>query len=90
MTQEHLVLLPHALWQAERRGINESVVLAVARHPDQTILHTDGRETRQAKVTFPPSGEVYLVRVVIEHEEGREVVVTVYRTSKIAKYWVPP
>lgn len=85
-----LALLPHARWQAERRGIDEATVLAVARHPDQVTRHEDGRETRHAKIAFPPAGEVYLVRVVVERAADREVVVTVYRTSKIAKYWVPP
>jgi len=36
-----------------------------------------------------PEGKVYLIRVVVDVDRQPAEVVTVYRTSKIAKYWVP-
>ena len=35
----------------------------------------------------PPAGDVFLVRVFVDVAVGSETAVTVYRTSKIAKYW---
>jgi len=32
-------------------------------------------------------GKIYLVRVVTVEEAGVSIVVTVYRTSKVEKYW---
>ena len=46
-----------------------------------------GREVRQSRVPFPPADTVYLVRVFVDVAAGTETVVTVYRTSKIDKYW---
>jgi len=36
---------------------------------------------------MPSGGTLYLVRVVVDAGPHDEMVVTVYRTSKIEKYW---
>jgi len=82
-----LALSDHALRQAVRRGIDEAVVRAVAETPDQVVPVRAGREVRQSRVPFPPSGEVYLVRVVVDLTLDVDTAVTVYRTSRIDKYW---
>jgi hypothetical protein len=41
-------------------------------------------------VRFPLAPGVYLVRVVVDPAPQAEIVVTVYRTSKIDKYWRMP
>jgi hypothetical protein len=35
----------------------------------------------------PEEGKSYLVRVFVDIAAGQETVVTVYKTSKVAKYW---
>jgi hypothetical protein len=45
-----------------------------------------GNRVYQSKVDFK-EGKVYLVRVVTAEKGGIPVVVTVYRTSKMDKYW---
>jgi uncharacterized protein DUF4258 len=82
-----IVLSEHARWQARRRGLDEATILTVARSPEQVFPVRPGREIRQSRVTLPPEGREYLVRVVIDSAPGEETVVTVYRTSKIEKYW---
>ena len=62
-------------------------MLQVAVSPGQMEPLRPGREVRQSLVGFPPDDKVYLVRVVVDLEPQLEVVVTVYRTSKIEKYW---
>jgi hypothetical protein len=82
-----LILSAHALREATRRGIDEAIVRNVGEMPEQILQIRPGREVRQARVPFPPDGTVYLVRVFVDVGPVRDVVVTVYRTSKVEKYW---
>jgi hypothetical protein len=77
----------HAREQAARRGLSESTVLEVARAPEQRVVVRPGREIRQSRIAAPPGGKLYLVRVVVDIGRRAETVVTVYRTSRIDKYW---
>ena len=62
----------------------------MASEPEQVLPVLHGREVRQSRLPFAPQGRIYLVRVVVEREEQWDLVVTVYRTSKIQKYWAQP
>jgi len=77
----------HARGEALRRQIGEDIVLAVARDPEQRLAARAGREIRQSRIPDPASGKLYLVRVVVELAEASETIVTVYRTSRISRYW---
>ena len=92
MTAENkkIVLSEHARTQAARRGLSEDVVLEVARSPEQRLAVRPGREVRQSRVGMPAGGTLYLVRVVVDSGPEADTVVTVYRTSKIDKYWSSP
>jgi hypothetical protein len=82
-----IVLSEHAQAQAARRSVSQEVVLAVARAPEQRVSVRPGREIRQSRVAMPAGGTLYLLRVVVDAGPTEETVVTVYRTSKIDKYW---
>lgn len=77
----------HALEQAARRGVDEATVAQIAERPEQVVEVRPGREVRQSRIPDPAEGKSYLVRVFVDTVAGQETVVTVYRTSKIAKYW---
>jgi len=81
------ILSDHARRQAARRGISEALVRSVAQAPEQVVPVREGREVRQSRVSFPPDAEPFLVRVVVDVSPASEIVVTVYRTRKIEKYW---
>ena len=85
-----LVLSDHARFEAARRGVDEATVRAVAQAPEQVVPVRPGREVRQSQVRFPPADKLYLVRVFVDTGPDAEVVATVYRTSKIEKYWRTP
>jgi uncharacterized protein YuzE len=55
-----LVLSDHLRRQARRRGIEEAILRAVAEAPEQVAPIRPGREVRQSRVPFPPSGDTYL------------------------------
>lgn len=82
-----IALSKHAREQAARRGLSEEIVLGVARAPEQRLVVRPGRELRQSRVAMPAGGTLYLIRVVVDAGPSDETVVTVYRTSKIEKYW---
>jgi hypothetical protein len=70
-----------------RRGIGVELVAQVVTAPDQRHPGRPGREVFQRRLPFgDPVGE-YLVRVFVDVDRTPAEVVTVYRTSKINKYW---
>jgi nucleotidyltransferase/DNA polymerase involved in DNA repair len=84
---DRITLAEHARLWAARRGIDEATVLEVARKPEQRIEITAQREVRQSRVLDQVSGKLRLVRVFVDRGVDEETVVTVYRTSKLRKYW---
>ena len=74
----------HAREEMERRGIAESIVRAVLDSPDEVVPALHGLSVRQSIVRM--GEKTCLVRVVVADRPGEDIVVTVYRTSKLAKY----
>lgn len=77
---------PHARERLLERGIDEKLVQAALEQPDQIILlgrrkiiHKRYHDLRRHKE--------YLLRIFIEEHTEEQVIRTVYRTSKISKYW---
>ena len=79
----------HALDQAARRGVDEATMTRIAERPEQVVAVRVGREVRQSRVSGE-DGRRFLVRVFVDIAAEQETVVTVYKTSKIAKYWREP
>lgn len=77
---------PHAIEQANRRGVDEVTLNRIADRPEQVLAVRRGREVRQSRIQSS-EGTRYLVRVFVDIAGNHETVVTVYKTSKIAKYW---
>ncbi len=78
----------HAEWEMTRRGIRLALVQAVMEHPEQRLADesSPGRWIYQSRLRFE-DGKMYLLRVVVAEDEQPPVIITVYRTSKIEKYW---
>ena len=79
------VLSPHALEEIVRRQLPVEVVHEVVTHPEQIIPEKEGRTAYQSRIDF--GGKTFLVRVIVADSESPATVVTVYRTTRIAKYW---
>ncbi len=58
------------------------------RSPEQRDNLRPVRDVLQSRVKM--SGKNYLVRVIVDIDKRRPEVVTVYRTSKLSKYWRQP
>ena len=81
------VITEHALFEMKRRSLGEDVVRAILRSPQQTIDVRSGRIVLQSVLLMGATGQKYLVRVFVDIDRDPAEVVTVYRTSKIGKYW---
>ncbi|MFM6011259.1 MAG: DUF4258 domain-containing protein [Dolichospermum sp.] len=76
----------HAQTEMERRNISLPQVESVLDSPQQILLEREGRKVYQSKVDFG-NGKIFLLRVIVADDVEPKVVITVYRTSKIEKYW---
>jgi hypothetical protein len=75
----------HARVEIARRGVPFDIAEGVLRNPQQVVPTQGGLMALQSRVEL--EGKQYLVRVVVAERPDVTVVVTVYRTSKIGKYW---
>ncbi len=80
-------LSAHVQREMERRGIPLAVVRAVLAAPNQKIPEHGDVVCFQSKVEI--NQKLYLVRVMVNETVTPAKIVTVYRTSKITKYWKP-
>jgi len=76
----------HAKQEMERRKISSELVESVLESPQQIISEKGKMKTYQSQIDFG-GGRIFLLRVIIDDNFEPPVVVTVYRTSKIEKYW---
>ena len=74
----------HALEQMALRNISKEMVEDVIHKPEQTIRER-GITIYQAVRTLENENK-YLIRIFVNNEKNPEVIITVYRTSKISKY----
>lgn len=83
------ILSNHAQTEIERRGIPLSLVESVLANPQQIVSEKEGRKAYQSQVEFG-GGRIFLLRVIVADDVQPMVVITVYRTSRIEKYWRQP
>ncbi len=79
------LLSAHAREELDRRQIPLAVVENILFSPEQKVPGHEGILCYQSRVNI--SGKQYLLRVMVNETTDPLTVVTVYRTSKLAKYW---
>jgi hypothetical protein len=80
-------LTDHARLEMARRLIAEKDVAMVLAKPEQVMQVRKGRVVYQSRLNLDEPPRLYLVRVIVDVDRQPPEVVTVYRTSKIEKYW---
>ncbi len=78
----------HAQEELQRRGIPLALLESVLEQPQQVVPEQGGKKAYQSQLDF--GGRLFLLRVIVAADVDPAVVVTVYRTSKIGKYWRTP
>ncbi|MGB7291271.1 MAG: DUF4258 domain-containing protein [Thermodesulfobacteriota bacterium] len=76
----------HAKQEMVRRKISSELVESVLESPQQIISEKGSMKAYHSQIDFG-GGKIFLLRVIINDNFEPPVVVTVYRTSKIEKYW---
>ncbi len=76
----------HAREELAERQIPLAVLEGVLDSPQQVVPAHGGLRAYQSQVSFG-RGKVFLVRAIVAEDADPPVVVTVYRTSQIARYW---
>ena len=76
----------HAKDQMKLRGISCEEVVNCLKKPGQTVSAEKGRTVYQK--IMPLNGKTHLLRIVVEEERNILNVITVYKTSKVDKYWI--
>lgn len=75
----------HVHEELEKRKLPQSLLEEVLEAPEQKVPEVDEITCYQSRVEI--DGQRYLLRVMVNDTVSPPVVVTVYRTSKITKYW---
>jgi hypothetical protein len=78
----------HAENELVLRRIPREFVEEVLRQPQQVVPERPPKKTYQSKMDFG-GGRIFLLRVIVDDTVEPAMVVTVYRTKKINKYWKP-
>ncbi|NGZ11033.1 MAG: DUF4258 domain-containing protein [Nitrospira sp. LK70] len=78
----------HVLEELEKRKIPQKLVEQALYAPEQKVPEVDDIACYQSRVEI--SGKTYLLRVMVNETLNPAVVVTMYRTSKVSKYWRKP
>ncbi len=89
MSEPRMRISPHALQQIRLRKLTVEQVIRVVTTPEQLTVAAHGRYFAESRIQ--KDGKRYLLRVLVERVEQDEFVIllvlTVYPTSKLTKYW---
>ena len=77
----------HARTQMSERGITEEMVMEIVAAAQQTVTQGEEKMIYQSVKYFEEDGRNFLVRVFVNIIKQPNLVITVYRTTKIEKYW---
>jgi hypothetical protein len=80
-------LTDHVRLEMGRRQITEEEIDRVLSAPGQAETLRPGRVVYQSRLELGEPLKIYLIRVIVDIDRKPAEVVTVYRTSKIKKYW---
>jgi len=76
----------HAQQTMQQRRISSALLDSVLQQPQQIVPEPGGRKAYQSQLDFG-GGNVFLLRAIVVDDVDPAIVVTVYRTKKISKYW---
>lgn len=70
------------------RNISEDILLDIVQKPQQRLTTSEGRQIYQSQYFDTTEQRLMLMRIVVEPQGENLVVVSVYKTSRIGKYWL--
>jgi hypothetical protein len=82
-----IIFSEHALFEIEFRKIKREDIERLIEHPMQKMPAKKNRIIMQCRYYDNKENKEMLLRVIAEESENEFHVVTVYKSSKIEKYW---
>lgn len=79
----------HSLEEMQKRKIPIELIEEVLANPQQTFSQDEEITIYQSQVNFG-TDKKYLLRLFINTKVDPKVIVTLYRTSQITRYWRTP
>ena len=83
----NIIITEHAKFEASRRNIPEELIRSVIENPQQKLPSQKGRVIVQSKYNDEEEDKEMILRVIGVASSEDFKVITVYKTSKINKYW---
>jgi len=83
----NFVFSKHAEEQLIRRSLDRNVVESVILNPEQIIEDENNTDIEIYQSIIKEYGKLFLYRVFINTQSLPNVIVTLYRTTKIEKYY---
>ncbi len=82
-----IIFTEHARFEMGWRQISEELVKTIVANPNQRYITGKGKVVLQSKYENSIEGKEMLLRVIGKEIDDNFIVITVYKTSKIEKYW---
>ena len=83
-----VILSGHAVFEAKRRDIDEGLIRSLVIKPQQKTASKRGRVIVQGRYQDQIEDKEMLLRIIGKETIDKFEVITVYKTSKIKKYWM--
>ena len=82
-----VVFHPHAERDLSSRQIPREMVMEAVNNPQERVPGHSGRWVYQSRFFDTVHSEELLLRVVVEESKEELLILSIYKTSKIDKYW---
>jgi len=79
-------LLKHLKEQTKERNIDIKLIKETLSNPKQIVPEINGLKIAQK--IYPIDNKQYLIRVIFREKKDLIIGITIYKTSKIKKYWI--
>ena len=86
--QLKIIFKEHAIFEAKRRGISKNFIKEITANPRQKLSSKNCRIIFQSKYFDNFESKEMLIRIIEIESKDKFTVITVYKTSKIDKYWI--
>ena len=83
-----VIFSDHALFEINRRKIEKYIIENILNNPNQKIHSKKHRIIIQGKYLNEHQNKEMLLRVIGEEKNDIFYIISVYKTSKIEKYWM--
>jgi hypothetical protein len=77
----------HSEEQMQRRGLNRETVIPVIMQPDEILSDDKDLTVAIYQSLIKENDQLFLLRVFVNVDKNPNEIVTLYKTSKISKYY---